>query len=132
MDSVERKINDLNALLNQQEKVSADWSSLLESLKNKHKLRFILVDLVKYNEESMYKHQLKKLEAVKDQNFEYAAVYRARERECIEHLELASSLSITKPCFVHDDGFLFFFFYGLSEIEMKIKKKFFETIHSNQ
>ncbi len=132
MDSVESKINELNALLNQQEKVSADWNLLLKTLKKEHKLKFILVDLMKHNEKNMYVYQRKKLEAVKDQDFEYAAVYRARERECIEHLELASCLKITNPCFVHDDGFLFFFFYGLSETEVQSKKKLFEIIHSNQ
>jgi hypothetical protein len=131
MDLVESMIDALNRMLKQQETNAAEYLALLNKLKAEFKLRFILIDLEKYNEEKMLEHQQKKMEAASQRNFEHAAWQRTLEDECKEYIDLKNSLDVTSPMFIHDDGFLFYFFFGKYEVEEKLKQMFAGYIDTN-
>jgi len=130
MDTMEGLVDALNGMLKQQETNAAEYLTLLDRLKAEFKIRFILIDLEKYNEERMYEHQRKKLDAANQRNFEHAAWHRTMEDECKEYIDLKNSLNVTSPMFIHDGGFLFYFYFEKFEVEDIMKQIFAGYIHT--
>jgi hypothetical protein len=121
MDTIDSLAETLNTMLTEQNFEANRCLELLEKLKTDYNLKFILIDLQKFNEASLSYHQQNKLEAARIMNFENAAWHRTMEDKCKEYIDLKNTLDVSSPMFISDGGVLFFFCFGDGEKEDKIK-----------
>lgn len=124
MKAIGKAIKALNKLVLDPKSNPTEFVKLLEKLRIEYKLKFILIDVEKHNEEKMLEYTREKLVAVKRQDFEGAAVNRTKERECIDYLDLVTSLNITCSQFTYEDAYLFFFYFGNTDEEKALKEIF--------
>ncbi|HPQ35493.1 MAG TPA: hypothetical protein P5200_11695 [Tenuifilaceae bacterium] len=78
----------------------------------------------------MAEHQQKKLEAASQRNFEHTAWHRTIEDECKEYMDQKNSLNVNSLIFIHNAGFLFYFYFGKFEVEDIMKQILAGYIHA--
>jgi hypothetical protein len=131
MNEVDDIVELLNSMLNQQNDKADTYLKLLERLKSEFNLKFILIDLEKYNDAKMNEYRQKKLEVANKRDFESAAWYRTLEDQCKEYIDLKNSLNITSSTFIKDDALLFYFYFGQSQAEGITRDAFLSQTNIN-
>ena len=122
---MENTLQELNQLLLTSESASSNGVFYhINHLMNTYKLKLILIDFKKYNQEKLNEIKKVKQEAASKNDFELAAKYRVQEDKYQEYVDLKACLQIENPCFSIDRGHLFFFYFGKSKIEEDVKDFF--------
>jgi len=115
---LERSVNQFNKLC-KSKSVSDD--NLLDSLNQIYQPGIVWMDFELYTEEKKEKAQLKKLEKVKQQDFEYAANMRDVEKDCQTYLKFKKHHGFKKSTFVIIEGFLIYAYFGTAKNDHLIK-----------
>lgn len=117
-------IEILNQLLEegQTEKDEKLFISVINDCKFHFQLKLVVLDFKFYNEERLVEAQEKKVKAVHDQDFEFAAKCREAENTSIKLIEMKTNQNIVKSEFKLEDNNLVLYFLGKTDIEVRARK----------
>lgn len=108
--TLEEALTELNEMLTDTVFSRKHLDNILEVLKTHYNIEFKILDLSRATHE--FKEQLRdeKIAMVLQQNFEYAAMQRDREKKVEKYLKLKEELGITKSKFYLDGNKIFYCF----------------------
>lgn len=116
--------NELNEMLSSGKLSIRRLEELIVELAENYGIRPELLDFEYYSETRKAEMHKKKIECVKNQDFENGAIYLRHERHCDQFIELRKEENITGSCFRIDGEFVFYFCTGSSKNESRIKAQY--------